>query len=119
MALSPGDRLGSYECIALLGKGGMGEVYRARDLKLNRDVAIKVLPAAYIAKGDSFAAGPPRVWTEMRLRTHGFGRNFDVTPDGKRLAAILLVDANSENRPTRLTFLLHFFDELRRKAPVQ
>jgi serine/threonine-protein kinase len=46
MPLSTGDKLGPYEVVALLGKGGMGEVYRARDPKLNRDVAIKVLPAA-------------------------------------------------------------------------
>ena len=45
MALSPGDKLGPYEVVSLLGKGGMGEVYRARDPQLNRDVAIKVLPA--------------------------------------------------------------------------
>ncbi|MFY9552048.1 MAG: protein kinase [Thermoanaerobaculia bacterium] len=45
MALSPGSRLGSYEIVAPLGAGGMGEVYRARDTKLLRDVAIKVLPA--------------------------------------------------------------------------
>jgi len=44
MALEPRTRLGSYEIVSLLGHGGMGEVYRARDLKLNRDVAIKVLP---------------------------------------------------------------------------
>src|SRR5215471_7036400 len=44
MALDQGTRLGSYEVIALLGVGGMGEVYRARDLKLKRDVAVKVLP---------------------------------------------------------------------------
>src|SRR5450432_3305430 len=46
MPLSPGDKLGPYEIVPPLGAGGMGEVYRARDGKLNRDVAIKVLPAA-------------------------------------------------------------------------
>ncbi len=45
MALEPGSKLGSYEILAPLGAGGMGEVYRARDTKLNRDVAIKILPA--------------------------------------------------------------------------
>ena len=46
MSLSAGQRLGSYEILALLGAGGMGEVYRARDTKLQRDVAIKIVPAA-------------------------------------------------------------------------
>ena len=53
MTLAPGTRLGPYEIVASLGAGGMGEVYRARDAKLNRDVAIKVLP-------DSFANDPER-----------------------------------------------------------
>src|SRR5690349_6978504 len=43
MAMTPGSRLGPHEIISALGAGGMGEVYRARDTKLNRDVAIKVL----------------------------------------------------------------------------
>src|SRR5438067_2334224 len=46
MPFSIGDKLGPYEILAPLGAGGMGEVYRARDSKLRRDVAIKVLPAA-------------------------------------------------------------------------
>src|SRR5215471_16096879 len=47
MALTIGTQLASHEIIALIGKGGMGEVYRARDLKLKRDVAIKVLPPEF------------------------------------------------------------------------
>src|SRR5216684_6154948 len=47
MPLSVGDRLGPYEVVALIGKGGMGEVYRARDPRLNRDVAIKISAAQF------------------------------------------------------------------------
>ncbi len=54
MSLSPGSRLGSYEVTALIGQGGMGELYRARDTKLGRDVALKVLP-------DLFADDPERL----------------------------------------------------------
>ncbi len=54
MALNPGDRLGPYEVLSILGEGGMGRVYRARDTKLQRQVAIKVLP-------DEVAADPDRV----------------------------------------------------------
>src|ERR1022692_3157997 len=49
MPLTPGSRLGPYEVLAPLGAGGMGEVYRARDKRLDRDVAIKILSAALTA----------------------------------------------------------------------
>ncbi len=52
MSLSPGSQLGPYEIVAPLGAGGMGEVYRARDSRLGREVAVKVLPASFLADAD-------------------------------------------------------------------
>ena len=54
MSLVPGARLGPYEILAAIGAGGMGEVYRARDTHLKREVAVKVLP-------DAFAQDPDRL----------------------------------------------------------
>ena len=59
MALTAGDKLGPYEILGLIGAGGMGEVYRARDTKLKRDVALKVLPEA-------FASDPNRMMRFQR-----------------------------------------------------
>ena len=55
MSLAPGTRLGPYEVSACIGAGGMGEVYRARDAKLNRDVALKVLPESFLHDADRLA----------------------------------------------------------------
>ena len=52
--IAPGAKLGPYEVVALIGAGGMGEVYRAKDTRLGRDVAVKVLPR-------SFATDPDRL----------------------------------------------------------
>src|SRR6476660_99226 len=55
MSLRIGSRLGPYEVVSLIGVGGMGEVYRARDTKLKRDVALKVLPEAFLTDHDRLA----------------------------------------------------------------
>src|SRR5215212_9162641 len=54
MSLAPGSRVGPYEILSPIGAGGMGEVYRARDARLNREVAIKALP-------EHFSAEPERI----------------------------------------------------------
>ena len=63
MSLTTGTRLGSYEIVGPLGAGGMGEVYRARDTKLHRDIALKVLPANAVANPTAKA----RLLREARL----------------------------------------------------
>jgi serine/threonine protein kinase len=52
MAILPGRRLGPYEILSVIGAGGMGEVYKARDTRLNRDVALKVIPEVFAADAD-------------------------------------------------------------------
>ena len=60
MPLSPGTRLGHYDPTALLGEGGMGQVWQATDTQLNRELAVKILP-------DAFAAGPDCSRPQSRL----------------------------------------------------
>jgi len=67
LALTPSTRLGVYEVIAQIGEGGMGQVYRARDLTLHRDVALKVLP-------DVFRGRRPPQSQQFSRRFSGFGR---------------------------------------------
>ncbi|HJN45755.1 MAG: hypothetical protein CL477_10085 [Acidobacteria bacterium] len=55
MTMNPGATIGPYEVLAKIGEGGMGEVYQARDTKLDRDVTLKVLPEAFTADPDRLA----------------------------------------------------------------
>jgi len=85
MTLSAGDRLGRYEILGPLGAGGMGEVYRARDSELERDVAIKVLPEAVsqnpdrLARFETEAKAVARLSHPNILDIHDYGREGDVT----------------------------------------
>ena len=58
MALEVGTRLGHYDVTALIGEGGMGQVYQATDTKLNRQVALKILPEAFAADPDGSSSRP-------------------------------------------------------------
>jgi tRNA A-37 threonylcarbamoyl transferase component Bud32 len=90
MALTSGTRLGSYEIVAPIGAGGMGEVYRARDPKLNRDVAIKVLPdqltrdAAALARFEREAQAVAALSHPNILAIHDFG----IAPDSHTAYAV-------------------------------
>jgi serine/threonine protein kinase len=85
MSLAPGSRIGVYEVVAPLGAGGMGEVYRARDPKLRREVALKVLPEAVAADPDRLARFEREAQAVAALShpnilaIHDFGSDGNVT----------------------------------------
>jgi len=74
---------------------------------LDQRVMIVSYTANHTAGGDSFAAGKPLVWTMTRVRKTGVNTNYDLAPDGKRLAAFVADDTNGEKPLTQLTFLLN------------
>src|SRR5688572_2111203 len=103
MALTPGTRIGPYEVVGSLGAGGMGEVYRARDAKLGRDVALKILPAAFASDPDRLARFDREAQVLASLnhphiaQIYGFQESGDARAlvmelvDGPTLADVILV----------------------------
>jgi serine/threonine-protein kinase len=81
----------------------------------------RIMVAGYMVKGDSFAADKPRLWSEQQLAGSVTAfKNVDLAPDGKRVVAFMPAEGEEEQQPrNQVTFLLNFFDELRRKVPVQ
>ena len=76
----------------------------------------RIMVAAWTAKGDSFTADPPKVWSEKQLAMVALNPNYDVAPDGKRIAA--LMPAEDAQAQHQVIFLENFLDELRRKVPA-
>ena len=93
MSLSPGTRLGPYEILTLMGVGGMGEVYRARDTKLNRDVALKILPDAFVSDVDRVARFEREAKTLASLNHPHIAQIYGLEDtSGTRALVIELVD---------------------------
>jgi serine/threonine protein kinase len=89
MPLSAGDKLGPYEIIAPIGAGGMGEVYKARDTKLNRDVAVKVLPESYAADREALARFEREAHAVAALNHPNIMSIFDFGTDGETAYAVM------------------------------
>ncbi|MEX2015815.1 MAG: protein kinase [Candidatus Hydrogenedentales bacterium] len=89
MSLSPGSVLGTHEIVGLLGAGGMGEVYRARDTKLNRQVAIKVLPEAYASDPDRVARFHREAQAVAALNHPNIAAIYDLAQSGSTKFLVL------------------------------
>jgi eukaryotic-like serine/threonine-protein kinase len=89
MALIPGTRFGGYEVLALIGSGGMGEVYRARDTRLDRDVAIKILPEAFAADAERVARFQREAKTLASLNHPNIGGIYGLEERGGVTALVM------------------------------
>src|SRR5438477_1460641 len=89
MTVSAGTRLGPYEILSAIGSGGMGEVYRARDTKLNREVALKVLPEAFTRDPDRLARFKREAQVLAALNHPHVGAIYGFEDSGETHALVL------------------------------
>src|SRR5262245_66387151 len=103
MPISIGQQLGSYEITALIGKGGMGEVYRARDAKLKREVAIKTLPEKFSSDTDRVSRFQREAEVLASLNHPNIAGIYDLQEvNGERYLVLELVEGETlENRIAR------------------
>src|SRR5262249_39774602 len=96
MSVDVGTRLGSLEIISLLGKGGMGEVYRARDAKLKRDVAVKILPDEFSRDADRVRRFQREAEVLASLNHPNIGAIYDLQDaNGARFLVLELVEGET------------------------
>jgi len=89
MAIQPGTHLGPYEILSAIGAGGMGEVYRARDSKLVRDVAIKVLPEVFAHDADRMARFQREATVLASLNHPNIATIYGLEDSGRARALIM------------------------------
>src|SRR5271167_71422 len=125
MPLAPGSKLGPYEIVAPLGAGGMGEVSRARDTRLGRDVALKILPESFARESDRLirfeqearavaALNHPNILAVFDIGTHN-GSPFLVSEllEGETSRAVLDRGACRSERQSTTAFKSHKVSPLR------
>ena len=101
MSLATGTKLGPYEILAPLGAGGMGEVYRARDTKLNRDVALKILPDAFASDPDRLARFTREAQTLASLNHPNIAAIYGIEESGA-VRALVMELVESEDLSQRI-----------------
>ena len=104
MPLSTGTRLGPYEIRAPIGAGGMGEVYRATDTRLRREVALKVLPTAFVRDSDRMArfSREAQMLAALLAPTSYVPRSYFTTRTATRLSPSFVLDARTRACPHSL-----------------
>ena len=105
MALNVGSRLGHYDVTALIGEGGMGQVYQATDTKLNRQVALKILPEAFAEDPDRLARFQREAQVLASLNHPGIVRRSGVGYPSD--IALESVDAPWQRYANALSFLFN------------
>lgn len=110
MPLRPGTRLGSYEVIGVIGAGGMGEVFKATDLSLGREVALKILPREFTEDPD----WRRRFEREARLLASFSHATYDVAADGR----FVFVEGDDQSQLRNTMYVVvNWFEELKRRVP--
>ncbi len=100
MTVAPGTRFGCYDVLAPLGAGGMGEVYRARDLTLKRDVALKLLPPSFVNNADRMARFQREAEVLASLNHPNIAHIFGIVESGEiRALAMELAEGESPRGP--------------------
>src|SRR6516164_4001722 len=99
MTLQSGTAVGSYDILSLLGAGGMGEVYRAKDTKLGREVAVKILPATFTSDPERVARFRREAQVLASLNHPNIAQIYDLEEaNGTQFLVLELVDGESLDR---------------------